>query len=147
MTIFAGGKKKSKNKVFYPLFYSLTILFIGVWIANGMGLIVDGTGGDVVYSGHTDENGVLQTNGEYDICSERQDLIDCQGTVTTGETYPCDPNLDSSNCANSLTPFKEHSSMPAGFYSDGILMYYRNDRFNYSIISPSNSFSKLEPID
>ena len=53
-------------------------------------------------------------------------MIDpCQGTVSVGETYPCDPTLDANKCQNSLTPFSGTdgaSSMPAGFYGDGIFM-------------------------
>ena len=46
------------------------------------------------------------------------EMIDpCQGTVSVGETYPCDPALDPNKCQNSLTPFSGTngaSSMPAG---------------------------------
>ena len=49
----------------------------------------------------------------------------CFGTVEVGQTYPCDPAIDENKCANSLTPFSGEngaSSMPAGFYGDGVAM-------------------------
>jgi uncharacterized membrane protein len=49
-------------------------------------------------------------------------MTNCQGYVAIGDTYPCDPVIDVGGCANSLTPFMEYSSMPAGFYGDGIFM-------------------------
>ena len=39
-----------------------------------------------------------------------------------GDVYPCDPDVQVGECKNSLTPLSgEASSMPAGFYWDGLL--------------------------
>lgn len=121
---FLMGKKA--NDIFYPIMYFLMAAFVGLWVVNGMGLLVDGTGGNVVYEGHTDANGDELESGFWDICNEDIDNIpeECSGTVTLNEVYPCDPKLDSNDCANSLTPFSGEngaSSMPAGFYTDGYI--------------------------
>jgi len=103
---------KKANDIYYPIIHFLMVCFIGVWIINGVGLIVDGTGGTIVYEGHTDQYGVDVEQAWYD-----------GGQVSIGETYPCDPDIDPNKCANSLTPFSgDSSSMPAGFYLDGIIM-------------------------
>ena len=121
---FLMGKKA--NDIFYPIMYFLMAAFVGLWVVNGMGLLVDGTGGNVVYEGHTDANGDELESGFWDICNEDIDNIpeECSGTVRLNEVYPCDPKLDSNDCANSLTPFSGEngaSSMPAGFYTDGYI--------------------------
>ena len=113
---------KTANDVIYPICYFLAFAFITVWVVNGMGLIVDGTGGNVVYAGHTDDFGIEWDQGDYNICDVMPDLSDCKGYVVIGDIYPCDPSLDEGKCANSLTPLLEHSSMSAGFYGDGIFM-------------------------
>ena len=113
---------KTANDVIYPICYFLAFAFITVWVVNGMGLIVDGTGGNVVYAGHTDDFGIEWDQGDYNICDVMPDLSDCKGHVIIGDIYPCDPSLDEGKCANSLTPLMEHSSMTAGFYGDGIFM-------------------------
>ena len=113
---------KTANDVIYPICYFLAFAFITVWVVNGMGLIVDGTGGNVVYAGHTDDFGIEWDQGDYNICDVMPDLSDCKGYVVIGDIYPCDPSLDEGKCANSLTPLLEHSSMTAGFYGDGIFM-------------------------
>ena len=113
---------KTANDVIYPICYFLAFAFITLWVVNGMGLIVDGTGGNVVYAGHTDEFGIEWDQGDYNICDVLPDLSDCKGHVIIGDIYPCDPSLDEGKCSNSLTPLLEHSSMTAGFYGDGIFM-------------------------
>ncbi|MBR60457.1 MAG: hypothetical protein CMA84_04485 [Euryarchaeota archaeon] len=115
--------KKASN-IYYPIFHFMIIGFISLWVANGLGLFVDGTGGSIVYEGHTDANGNTVSLGNYSVCDTAPfvDSNECQGTVQVGEKYPCDPSIDDSNCANTLTPFLEHSSMPKGFYADGIFM-------------------------
>ena len=123
---FLMGKKA--NDIFYPVAYFLMVTFIGLWVVNGMGLLVDGTGGTVVYDGGVDQWGGEIREGNWNLC--QSDALDemiepCQGTVVVGETYPCDPALDPNKCENSLTPFSGEngaSSMPAGFYNDGIFM-------------------------
>ena len=123
---FLMGKKA--NDIFYPIAYFLMVTFIGLWVVNGMGLLVDGTGGTVVYEGGVDQWGGEIREGNWNLCQSDalDEMIDpCQGTVAVGETYPCDPALDPNKCENSLTPFSGEngaSSMPAGFYSDGIFM-------------------------
>ena len=126
MQKFLMGKKA--NDIFYPIAYFLMVTFIGIWVVNGMGLLVDGTGGTIVYEGGVDSYGddIVVTN--WNLC--QSDALDdlpepCFGTVEVGETYPCDPAVDPDDCANSLTPFSGDdgaSSMPAGFYTDGIIM-------------------------
>ena len=126
MQKFLMGKKA--NDIFYPIAYFLMVTFIGLWVVNGMGLLVDGTGGTVVYEGGVDQWGGEIREGNWNLCQSDalDEMIDpCQGTVVVGETYPCDPALDANKCENSLTPFSGEngaSSMPAGFYSDGIFM-------------------------
>jgi len=123
---FLMGKKA--NDILYPISYFLMVTFIGIWVVNGMGLIVDGSGGTVVYEGGTDQWGGEITEANWNLCESDafDEMIDpCKGTVAVGETYPCDPSLDPNKCQNSLTPFSGEngaSSMPAGFYSDGIFM-------------------------
>ena len=123
---FLMGKKA--NDILYPIAYFLMVTFIGIWVVNGMGLIVDGTGGTVVYEGGTDQWGGEISQANWNLCESDalDDMIDpCQGTVSVGEPYPCDPTLDANKCQNSLTPFSGTdgaSSMPAGFYGDGIFM-------------------------
>ena len=123
---FLMGKKA--NDILYPIAYFLMVTFIGVWVVNGMGLLVDGSGGTVVYDGGTDQWGGEITQANWNLCQSDalDEMIDpCQGTVSIGETYPCDPALDPNKCQNSLTPFSGTngaSSMPAGFYGDGIFM-------------------------
>ena len=123
---FLMGKKA--NDIFYPIAYFLTVTFIGLWVVNGMGLIVDGSGGTVVYEGGVDQWGGEIREANWNLCESDalEEMIDpCQGTVAVGETYPCDPTIDANKCENSLTPFSGEngaSSMPAGFYTDGIVM-------------------------
>ena len=123
---FLMGKKA--NDIVYPIAYFLMVTFIGIWVVNGMGLLVDGSGGTVVYDGGTDQWGGEITQANWNLCQSDafDEMIDpCQGSVSVGETYPCDPALDPNKCQNSLTPFSGTngaSSMPAGFYNDGIFM-------------------------
>jgi Ca2+-binding EF-hand superfamily protein/RNA polymerase subunit RPABC4/transcription elongation factor Spt4 len=113
---------KIASETVYPILYFLAFAFITIWIVNGLGLIVDGTGGNVIYDGHTDGYGIEWDQGNYDICATIPDLSNCKGHVSLGDSYPCDPAINDAGCANSLTPLMEHSSMKAGFYGDGIFM-------------------------
>ena len=117
---------KTANDVYYPVLYFLFVTFIGLWVVNGMGLLVDGTGGTIEYQGHEESWGTSE-EGSWDICDAELDTMPepCMGTVRMGETYPCDPDLDPNKCENSLTIFSGEngaSSMPADFYADGIFM-------------------------
>lgn len=119
---------KKANDIFYPIAYFLVVTFIGIWVVNGVGLLVDGTGGTIVYEGGVDQFGDDIEVTNWNLCQSDalEELPDpCFGTVEVGQTYPCDPAVDENKCANSLTPFSGEngaSSMPAGFYLDGILM-------------------------
>ena len=123
---FLMGKKA--NDIVYPIAYFLMVTFIGLWVVNGVGLLVDGTGGTIVYEGGVDQFGDDIEVTNWNLCTS--DALDelpdpCFGTVAVGETYPCDPAVDENKCANSLTPFSGEngaSSMPAGFYGDGVAM-------------------------
>ena len=114
---FLMGKKA--NDIFYPIAYFLMVTFIGIWVVNGVGLIVDGSGGPVLYEGD---------GGVWDHCgTEVGDALgdDCSGYAVDGEIYPCHITLDENKCQNSYTPFSgenDADSMPAGFYTDGIVM-------------------------
>ena len=91
---------KKWNDVWWPLIHAAFFAFILIWVVNGLGLIVDGSGGPVA----------LETS--YGMGS---------GDLSEGDIYPCDAEIQADNCANSLTPFSgEASSMPKGFYADGI---------------------------
>ena len=91
---------KKWNDVWWPLIHAAFFAFILIWVVNGLGLIVDGSGGPVA----------LETS--YGMGS---------GDLSEGDIYPCDAEIQVDNCANSLTPFSgESSSMPKGFYADGI---------------------------
>ena len=92
---------KKWNDIWWPLIHAAFFAFILFWAVNGLGLIpVDGSGGPVA----------LETS--YGIGS---------GELSEGDIYPCDAEIQVDKCANSLTPFSgEASSMPKGFYADGI---------------------------
>ena len=97
---------KQWNDIIWPLIHLAFGLFIAAWLINGLGgigpLAVDGTGGSVA----------LET--AYGLPHNE---------ILVGDIYPCDPSVQVGECKNSLTPFSgEASSMPAGFYADGIIM-------------------------
>ena len=97
---------KQWNDIVWPLIHLVFGLFIAAWIINGLGGIgplgVDGSGGNVA----------LET--AYEIGFE---------DWNEGDIYPCDASVQVGECKNSLTPFSgSASSMPAGFYWDGIFM-------------------------
>ena len=97
---------KQWNDIVWPLMHLAFGLFIALLVLNAFGgigpLSVDGTGGLVE----------LEVKGT---------LIHQDG-FENGDVYPCDPEYQVGDCKNSLTPFAgESSSMPAGFYWDGIL--------------------------
>ena len=99
---------KQWNDVVWPLIHLAIGLFIAAWLINGMGGIgpisVDGTGGNV------------ELDSKTGLGLPAQVLFD-------GDIYPCDSDIQVGDCRNSLTPLSgESSSMPAGFYWDGILM-------------------------
>ena len=97
---------KKWNDVVWPLIHMVFGLFIAAWLINGMGGI-----GPLGVSG---EGGPIALETDYKIGFE---------DWNEGEIYPCDPDVQVGECRNSLTPFSgDSSSMPAGFYIDGIIM-------------------------
>ena len=97
---------KQWNDIVWPLIHLAFGLFIAVWLINGLGGIgplgVDGSGGNIA----------LET--AYEIGFE---------DWNEGDIYPCDASVQVGECKNSLTPFSgSASSMPAGFYWDGIFL-------------------------
>ena len=97
---------KKWNDVVWPLIHMAFGLFIAAWLINGMGGI-----GPLGVSG---EGGPIALETDYKIGFE---------DWNEGDIYPCDPDVQVGECRNSLTPFSgESSSMPAGFYLDGIIM-------------------------
>ncbi len=97
---------KQWNDIVWPLIHMGFALFIAVWVLNAFGgigpLAVDGTGGPVE----------LDMKGQ---------LLHPDGLVN-GDSYSCNPEYQVGDCKNSLTPLAgDSSSMPAGFYWDGIL--------------------------
>lgn len=97
---------KKWNDVVWPLIHMAFGLFIAAWLINGMGGI-----GPLGVSG---EGGPIALETDYKIGFEEWN---------EGDIYPCDPDVQVGDCRNSLTPFSgDSSSMPAGFYLDGIVM-------------------------
>ena len=92
--------------------YTIFAIFIGFWLVNAMGILVDGSGGPIAYDGDPISEISADTNWVEEV------------TLDTGDIYPCDKEIQESGCKNSLTPFSGvngSSSMPAGFHWDGIL--------------------------
>ena len=98
----------------FPILYTVGAIFIGLWLVNAMGILVDGSGGPIAYDGSTThQTSMVNDDGLFETT-----------TIQPGEIYPCDKEIQQSGCKNSLTPFAGEngaSSMPAGFYWDGIL--------------------------
>lgn len=97
---------KQWNDVVWPLIHLAFGMFVALIVLNAFGgigpLSVDGTGGPV----------------ELDMS---ETLIHPDG-LSNGDIYDCDPEYQIGDCKNSLTPLAgESSSMPAGWYWDGIL--------------------------
>lgn len=100
---------KSWNDIMYPIMHTVFGLLIVVLLVNGLVGPVDGSGGLVAqetelgYIPYTTEEGL-------------------PGSIPDGTIYPCDKKIQVGECANSLTPLAgKSSSMPKGFYWDGIL--------------------------
>ena len=94
---------KKWNDVWWPLIHAAFFLFILAWVVNGFIGPVDGSGGPIE----------LESN--YGIGIDGYD---------EGDIYLCDSDEQLGGCANSLTPFSGEngaSSMPKGFYTDGII--------------------------
>ncbi len=96
---------KKWNDVFWPLIHAGLFIFIVMWIVNGsLAPFVSGEGGNIE---------LITETGLYD---------DGEKLYFEGDIYPCVDTVQTDGCKNSLTPLAgESSSMPAGFYWDGIL--------------------------
>jgi Ca2+-binding EF-hand superfamily protein/RNA polymerase subunit RPABC4/transcription elongation factor Spt4 len=96
---------KQWNDIIYPIAHTLFGLLIVALLFNGIVGPVDGSGGSVAQD--TADGFVI---------------IDEDTTRLDGAIYPCDKTIQIGECANSLTPLAgDASSMPKGFYWDGIL--------------------------
>ena len=96
---------KKWNDIYWPLIHFALFAMAAIWIANGLIGFVDGTGGNIAYDGE----GAFSEGGEW---------------LEKGDVYACESDVQNSECKNSLTPLAGDgsSSMPVGFYWDGILM-------------------------
>ena len=98
---------KKWNDIFWPLIHAGLFIFIVMWIVNGtLAPFVSGEEGSIALD---TESGIHEENG----------LIYYQDDI-----YPCVDSVQTDGCRNSLTPFageEGSSSMPAGFYWDGIM--------------------------
>ena len=96
---------KQWNDIIYPIAHTLFGLLIVALLFNGIVGPVDGSGGSVAQD---TADGIV--------------IIDEDTTRLDGAIYPCDKTIQIGECANSLTPLAgDASSMPKGFYWDGIL--------------------------
>jgi calcium-binding protein CML len=98
---------KTWNDNVWPIVHVAMGILITLVLVNALVGPVDGAGGSIVYQ----ENGIAFPPAELN--------------YTDGKTvYPCDNELQDGGCKNSLTPLAGEngaSSMPKGFYWDGIL--------------------------
>ena len=98
---------KKWHDVFWPLIHTGLAIMIIAALANGLFPFVDGEGGTVLLETE-DGNGWMNA----------QNII-----IEEGDAYPCEPTVQVGDCKNSLTPLAgDASSMPGGFYIDGILL-------------------------
>ena len=92
---------KQWNDIVWPILHTVFGIAIAILLVNGLIGPVDGSGGSVIY----EPNGLVPP---FDIVE--------------GDAYPCDVKYQEGGCDNSLTPLAgDSSSMPKGFYWDGIL--------------------------
>ena len=96
---------KKWNDIFWPLIHAGLFIFIVMWIVNGsLAPFVSGEGGNIELN---------TESGMYN---------DGEKVYFEGDIYECVDSVQIDGCKNSLTPFAgDASSMPAGFYWDGIL--------------------------
>jgi len=98
---------KSWNDAVWPLIHTGFGIMIVLLLVNALFGPVDGSGGMVEYSAK-DPSTII--------------MGDDNVQLTEGMVYACDPIYQKGECSNSLTPFSgESSSMPKGFYLDGII--------------------------
>ena len=99
---------KAWNDSVWPIIHVGFGLIIVAMLVNGMLGPVDGSGGTIVYE-----------------ANERVPPINLG--LVEGDLYPCDESYQLGGCKNSLTPFAGEngaSSMPKGFYWDGLLLMF-----------------------
>ena len=96
---------KKWNDIFWPLIHAGLFIFIVMWVVNGsLAPFVSGEGGNIELN---------TESGMYN---------DGENVYFEGDIYECVDSVQIDGCKNSLTPFAgDASSMPAGFYWDGIL--------------------------
>ena len=96
---------KSWNDNVWPIIHVAFGILIALVLVNALVGPVDGSGGPIAYA--PIDGGVVPSGLE------------------AGDIYPCDEKYQDGGCANSLTPFggaNGASSMPKGFYADGVLL-------------------------
>ena len=96
---------KRWNDVYWPIIHAGLFIFVLLWIVNAsLAPFVSGEEGSIA----------LDTElGLYD---------DGENVYLQGDIYPCVDSVQTDGCKNSLTPLAgEASSMPAGWYWDGIM--------------------------
>lgn len=95
---------KAWNDSVWPILHTGFALMLILVLVNALVGPVDGTGGAVVYEPM--QSGLVPND------------------VNPGDVFPCDEKYQEGGCSNSLTPFSGKngaSSMPKGFYADGIV--------------------------
>lgn len=95
---------KAWNDTVWPILHTGFALMLILVLVNALVGPVDGTGGAVVYQPM--ENGLVPSG------------------LNPGDVFPCDEKYQEGGCSNSLTLFSGEngaSSMPKGFYLDGIV--------------------------
>ena len=98
---------KQWHDVVWPLIHTGFVIMIIAALANGLFPFVDGEGGTVELE-TADGNGWMNSDNI---------------VISEGQAYPCEPTVQVGECKNSLTPLAgESSSMPGGFYLDGVLL-------------------------
>ena len=102
---------KKWNDNVWPIIHVGFGILIVLLLVNALIGPVDGTGGAIIYQ--ESDSGIKPPRSE---------------NLTSGITsYPCNPEYQLDGCSNSLTPFAGQngaSSMPKGFYWDGILFLF-----------------------
>jgi Ca2+-binding EF-hand superfamily protein len=98
---------KSWNDAVWPLIHTGFGIMIVLLLVNALIGPVDGSGGMIEYVAKDPTTIVMNEDGT---------------TLLEGDIYGCDTDYQEGDCANTLTPLAgDSSSMPKGFYWDGIL--------------------------
>ena len=98
---------KSWNDAVWPLIHTGFGIMIVLLLVNALIGPVDGSGGMIEYVAKDPTTIVMNDDGT---------------TLLEGDIYGCDTDYQEGDCANTLTPLAgDSSSMPKGFYWDGIL--------------------------